>query len=143
MKYFTRKEIMHKIMDNLLHYDDHNNVSDLFDDLFNGNCYITGNYTAAKVLDSNWQDDWKDLLKNYDVTLPGVFGSLQLVRHYDEATVGFEDISIDEFLKPEMIATKVEYILAAYEMDQILINNGLDYESRLTSGVKELFRQYK
>ncbi len=143
MKYFTRKEIMHKIMDNLVHYDDHNNVGDLFDDLFNGNCYITGNYTAAKVLDSNWQDDWKDLLKNYDVTLPGVFGSLQLVRHYDEATVGFEDISIDEFLKPEMIATKVEYILAAYEMDQILINNGLDYESRLTSGVKELFRQYK
>ena len=143
MKYFTRKEIMHKIMDNLLHYDDHNNVGDLFDDLFNGNCYITGNYTAAKVLDSNWQDDWKDLLKNYDVTLPGVFSSLQLVRHYDEATVGFEDISIDEFLKPEMIATKVEYILAAYEMDQILINNGLDYESRLTSGVKELFRQYK
>lgn len=143
MKYFTRKEIMHKIMDNLVHYDDHNNVGDLFDDLFNGNCYITVNYTAAKVLDSNWQDDWKDLLKNYDVTLPGVFGSLQLVRHYDEATVGFEDISIDEFLKPEMIATKVEYILAAYEMDQILINNGLDYESRLTSGVKELFRQYK
>lgn len=143
MKYFTRKEIMHKIMDNLVHYDDYNNVGDLFDDLFNGNCYITGNYTAAKVLDSNWQDDWKDLLKNYDVTLPGVFGSLQLVRHYDEATVGFEDISIDEFLKPEMIATKVEYILAAYEMDQILINNGLDYESRLTSGVKELFRQYK
>ncbi len=141
MKYFTRKEIMHKIMDNLGHYDAHNNVGDLFDDLFNGNCYITGSYTAAKALDSNWQDDWKNLLNHYDVTLSGVFGALQLVRHYDEATVGFEDISMDEFLNPEMIATKVEYILAAYQMDQILMDNGLDYESRLTSDVKELLQQ--
>lgn len=141
MKYFTRKEIMHKIMDNLGHYDAHNNVGDLFDDLFNGNCYITGSYTAAKALDSNWQDDWKNLLNHYDVTLPGVFGALQLVRHYDEATVGFEDISMDEFLNPEMIATKVEYILAAYQMDQILMDNGLDYESRLTSDVNELLQQ--
>lgn len=141
MKYFTRKEIMHKIMDNLGHYDAHSNVGDLFDDLFNGNSYITGKCTAAKALDSNWQDDWKDLLKKYDVTLPGVFGTLQLVRHYDEATVGIEDISIDECLNPEIIATKVEYILAAYQMDQILINNGLDYESRLTSSVKEMLQQ--
>lgn len=63
------------------------------------------------------------------------------MRHYDEATVGFEDISMDEFLNPEMIATKVEYILAAYQMDQILMDNGLDYESRLTSDVKELLQK--
>ena len=138
MKYFTRQEIVNQIRAGLNDYDDGKNIGDLFDDPFNSDYYIIGSYKAALALDSNWQADWYDLLTQYSVDLPGVFGALQLVRHYNEDTIGIEDISIDEFLNPEKIANQVEYILAAYQMDKILISNNLDYESRLTKHVKAL-----
>lgn len=138
MEYFTRQEIVDQIRASLDDYDESKTVGDLFDDLFNSDYYIIGSYKAAKALDSNWKDDWHDLLNQYSVDLPGVFGALQLVRHYDEATIGIEDINVDDFLDPERIANKVEYILAAYQMDQILISNNLDYESCLTNHVKTL-----
>ena len=138
MKYFTRGEIINRIKTSLDDYDDSKNIGDLFDGLFNSDYYIIGSYKAALALDSNWQADWYDLLTQYSVDLPGVFGALQLVRHYNEDTIGIEDISIDEFLNPEKIANQVEYILAAYQMDQMLISNNLDYESRLTKHVKAL-----
>lgn len=138
MKYFRRGEIISQIRASLDDYDESKTVGDLFDDLFNSDYYIIGSYKAAKALDSDWQDDWSDLLNQYSVDLPGVFGALQLVRHYDEATIGIEDINVDDFLDPERIANKVEYILAAYQMDQILISDNLDYESCLTNHVKTL-----
>lgn len=138
MKYFTRGEIINRIKTSLDDYDDSKNIGDLFDGLFNSDYYIIGSYKADLALDSNWQADWYDLLTQYSVDLPGVFGALQLVRHYNEDTIGIEDISIDEFLNPEKIANQVEYILAAYQMDKILISNNLDYESRLTKHVKAL-----
>lgn len=141
MKYFRRGEIISQIRASLDDYDESKTVGDLFDDQFNSDYYIIGSYKAAKALDSDWQDDWSDLLNQYSVDLPGVFGALQLVRHYDEATIGIEDINVDDFLDPERIANKVEYILAAYQMDQILISNNLDYESCLTNHVKTLLLQ--
>ncbi|MBM6955113.1 hypothetical protein [Limosilactobacillus coleohominis] len=141
MKYFTRQEIVNQIRASMNDYDESNNIGNLFDDLFNSDYYIIDSYKAAKALDSDWQDDWSGLLNQYSVDLPGVFGALQLVRHYDEATIGIEDINVDEFLDPERIANKVEYILAAYQMDQILISNNLDYESCLTNHVKTLLVQ--
>lgn len=141
MKYFRRGEIISQIRASLDDYDESKTVGDLFDDLFNSDYYIIGSYKAAKALDSNWKDDWHDLLNQYSVDLPGVFGALQLVRYYNEDTVGIEDISIDELLNPERIANKVEYILAAYQMDKMLIAHGLNYEARLSNRVKSLLLQ--
>ena len=138
MEYFTRQEIVDQIRASLNDYDESKNIGDLFDDLFNSDFYVIGSYKAAQALDSNWQHDWRDLLNQYSVNLPGAFGALQLVRNYDEETIGISDVTIDEFLNPEKIASKVEYILAAYQMDRMLISKGLDYESRLTKHVKNL-----
>ncbi len=138
MEYFTRQEIDNRIKTSLADYDESQTVGDLFDDLFNGDYYIVGSYKAAKALDSNWQDDWHDLLTQYSVDLPGVFGALQLVRNYNEDTIGIEDVNINDFLDPEKIANQVEYILAAHQMDEMLISNGLDYESCLSNHFKTL-----
>lgn len=138
MQFFTRQEILTQIKTSLSDYNENQTVGDLFNDLFNSDYYIIGSYKAAQALDSDWQADWHNLLNQYSVDLPGVFGALQLVRNYNEGTIGIEDVNINEFLNPERIANQVEYILAAYQMDQILISNNLDYESRLTNHVKEL-----
>lgn len=138
MQFFTRQEILTQIKTSLSDYNENQTVGDLFDDLFNSDYYIIGSYKAAQALDSDLQADWHNLLNQYSVDLPGVFGALQLVRNYNEGTIGIEDVNINEFLNPERIANQVEYILAAYQLDQILISNNLDYESRLTNHVKEL-----
>lgn len=138
MHYFSCTEILNRIRDNLANYDESQTIGDLFDDLFNSNYYIIGSYKAAQALDGDWQNDWEDLLKQYVVDLPGVFGALQLVRHYNEDTIGIEDVDMDEFLNPAKLANKVEFILAAYLMDKMLISRKLDYESHLSNKVKHL-----
>lgn len=141
MQFFTRQEILTQIRTSLSDYNENQTVGDLFDDLFNSDFYIIGSYKAAQALDGNWEHDWSNLLIQYSVTMPGTFGALQLVRNYDEETIGISDEKIDEFLDPEKIANRLEYILAAYQMDKMLIAHGLDYESHLTKHVKSLLLQ--
>lgn len=141
MKYFTRKEITNRIKENLDNYDEKSNIGDLFDDLFNRANYINGACEATNALASHWQNDWSKLLTRYSVTLPGTFGAWQLLRHYQEATIGDDDISLEQLLNPEKVANQVANILAAALMDEILQEHHLDYESKLTEHVKMLILQ--
>lgn len=55
----------------------------------------------------------------------------------EEIVNRIEDISLDDFINLVKIANHVEHILAACQMDQMLIAHGLDYESNgsLPNGV--------
>ena len=119
--YFTKDEII-EVMENAKEYNDPDFES-LFDAMFNSDYYIIGTYEASQALET-YENDKK--LDGYKTNLDGVFGAIELVKHYE--TNLFEQLPtpLDD---PESVANMVEYIRGENLFGEALNNAGLDMDS--------------
>lgn len=113
-EYFTDDEIKEILLDNLDGYKgiDGYTFDDVFNDLFNSDCYIIG-YKEAE-----------DALKEY-----GIFKALDEVQQFDVENFG--EWTTD-YADPEKVANMLEYIHANEYMQDMLDRAGLYLEDETT-----------
>ncbi|MFD3267880.1 hypothetical protein [Lactobacillus johnsonii] len=125
-KYFADDEIKETLLNNLDGYEgiDSYTFEDVFNDLFNSDCYIIGYKEAA------------DALKEY-----GIFKALEEVQRWDVENFGHWDT---DYTDPEKIANMLEYIHASEYMQDMLDRAGLDMSDETTTeNVNELIETLK
>ncbi len=123
-EYFTREQLV-EVLQGATDYgaDD---FDELFNDMFNSDYYIVGKYEAAKALETFKNDE---VLDGYTTSLDGIFGAIELVKHYE--TNLFEQLPtpLDD---PESVANTVEYIRGEHVFNEVLDRAGLEFDSAAT-----------
>lgn len=124
-EYFTKEQLA-EVLQGATDYgaDD---FDELFTDMFNSDYYIVGKYEASQALETFKNDE---ALDGYTTDLDGIFGAIELVKHYETDLFEQTPTPLDD---PESVANTVEYIRGEHAFNEALDRAGLEFDSAATA----------
>ena len=124
-EYFTKEQLA-EVLQGATDYgaDD---FDELFTDMFNSDYYIVGKYEASQALETFKNDE---ALDGYTTDLDGIFGAIELVKHYETDLFEQTPTPLDD---PESVANAVEYIRGEHVFNEALDRAGLEFDSEATA----------
>ena len=124
-EYFTKEQLA-EVLQGATDYSA-DDFDELFNSMLNSDYYIVGKYEAAKALETFKNDE---ALDGYTTDLDGIFGAIELVKHYETDLFEQTPTPLDD---PESVANTVEYIRGEHVFNEVLDRAGLDFDSAATA----------